>query len=265
MSKYKIIVRSPGWRTFDACTLGVSVASPNWQGEHFASILDFAAGNFRTIRIDVTDRLYRHNFMAEGQSSLEAAARAEASGGLWLARHQALINACPVKPDVIRWGSWYQHPDYAEVLDGFVRASTESPVLRETIARDVDEFFQRQGRKPTETKRQHSRDYLIEELAVFTLQARALPSLKLYPGKEPTCINLVRCGLLAEAPRGLEREQYARIKFHTRLPDLRAELFAAAGPPPLTRSRSQRFASLPPSEPRARHDEPTARTALDLG
>src|SRR5579863_10530241 len=85
MSKYKIIVRSPGWRRFDACTLGVSVMSPNWQDEHFGSILDFAAENFKTIRIDVTDLLYRHNFMAEGLSCQDAETRAEAAGELWLA------------------------------------------------------------------------------------------------------------------------------------------------------------------------------------
>jgi tRNA-dependent cyclodipeptide synthase len=231
MSKYKIIVRSPGWRSFTACTLGVSVNSPNWQDEHFASILDFAAANFKTIRIDVTDLLYRHNFMADRQSSLDAAARAEASGGLWLARHQAPINACPVKADVIRWGSWYEDPDYAGVLDGFVRASNESPLLRDAIERDVDEFFQRQGRAPTETKRQHSRNYLIEELAIFTLQARTLSSLKLYPGNEPTSINVVRRGLVAEAPRGLEREQYARIKFHTRSAEARMKLLGRTSAP----------------------------------
>jgi tRNA-dependent cyclodipeptide synthase len=221
MSKYKIIVNSAGWRSFDACTLGVSVLSPNWQHEYFASILDFAAENFKTIRVDVTDRAYRHNFMAEGLPPADAVARAEASGALWLAQHQALIDSCPVKPDVIRWGAWQEHPDYPGVLGGFVRAATASPVLRNAIEQDVDEFFQRLGREPTAAKRQRGRDYLIEELAVFTLQARALSSLKLYPGREPRCIHVVRNGLVAEAPRGLEREQYGRIKFHTRCPDVR--------------------------------------------
>jgi tRNA-dependent cyclodipeptide synthase len=231
MSKYKIIVRSPGWQNFEACTLGVSVLSPNWEGDYFASILQFAADNFKTIRIDVTDGLYRHNFMAEGISAEEAAARAEASGSLWLARHQTVIDNCPVKPDVIRWSSWHRHPDYADVLDCFVRASRLSPLLHSTIELDVDEFFRRQGRTVSEAKRQHSRDYLIEELAVFTLQSRALPSLKIYPGNEPACVNVVRSGLIVEAPKGLEQEQYARIKFHRRSPDLRTNVLVSAMPP----------------------------------
>src|SRR5450755_3044491 len=54
------------YRDRDVCTLGISAPSPNWQDERFASILNFAAAHFRKIRIDVTDELYRHNFMAEG-------------------------------------------------------------------------------------------------------------------------------------------------------------------------------------------------------
>jgi tRNA-dependent cyclodipeptide synthase len=233
MSLYKIIIRnSPGWRTFEACTLGVSVTSPNWQDEHFASILGFAAEHFKTIRIDVTDLLYRHNFMAEGLPPDEAKARAEALGALWLARHQAIIDACPVNPDVIRWGRWYDHAEFRETLEGFNRAYDASPVLRQTIESDVAGFFRRQGREPTPNARQHSRDYLIEELAVITLQARELSSLKLYPGEELQCLSVVRRGTIAEAPRGLEHEQFAKVRFHMRGNSAAAELCTRQAPCP---------------------------------
>ena len=58
----------------------------------------------------------------------------------------------------------------------------------------------------------------IEELAVITLQARALPSVKLYPGGELHCLNVVRRELVPEAPKGLEREQFARMSIETRGP-----------------------------------------------
>src|ERR1700733_1055442 len=103
MTAYKVEVRnSPGWRNFKAATLGVSAPSPNWQGAKFAAIMGFAAANFETIRIDVTDALYRHNYMAEGLPPNEALARANAMGALWLAQHQDLIDACPVTTQVIR-------------------------------------------------------------------------------------------------------------------------------------------------------------------
>ena len=98
MSQYKVIVRnSQGWRNHKAATLGVSVLSPNWQGHKFISIIEFAAAHFETIRVDVTDALYRHNFMAKGISSEQALIQSNALGALWLAQHQDIINACGVK------------------------------------------------------------------------------------------------------------------------------------------------------------------------
>ncbi len=217
MTRYKIVVRnSPGWRRFAAATLGVSTPSPNWDGAKFAAILAFAAANFSTIRIDVSDALYRHSFMAEGLPPDEALDRANAMGAAWLARHQALIDASPVKPDVIRWSAWYRHADYAATLAGFERAHAIDPVLREAVHDDSVDFYRRRSRPPSLPELEHSRNYLLEELAVITLQARALPSVKLYPGGELRSLRVVRQGLVADAPQGLEREQFAQIKIETR-------------------------------------------------
>jgi tRNA-dependent cyclodipeptide synthase len=220
MTRYKAEVRnSPGWQSFaPAATLGVSTPSPNWHGEKFAAILALAAARFPVVRIDVTDALYRHNFMADGMEPAEALARANAMGALWLAQHQEIIDACPVKPAVVRWASWYDHPDYGAVLAGFERAYTINPALREAVDEDVAEFFRRKSGTATLREYEHSRDYLIEELAVITLQARVLPSVRLYPGEELHCLHVVRRGLVPEAPAGLEREQFAKVKFVTRGP-----------------------------------------------
>lgn len=244
MSKYKIIIRnSPGWRGFEACTLGISVTSPNWQDEHFASILDFAAENFKAIRIDVTDLLYRHSFMAQGLPLGEAEVEAQRLGTVWLERHRAIIEACPVKPDIVRWGEWYAHPDYARVLAGFEDAYSSIAVYRDAVESDVDGFFRRQGRAPTPAERQGSRDYLVEETAVMTLQVRSLAGLRIYPGDELLCLNVVRRGLVPEAPRGLEREQFAKVKFHTRGFDARDELCGRAQPAEAPRQPPARMAA----------------------
>ncbi len=234
MSTYKVIIRnSPGWREFGACTLGVSVGSPNWQDQRFASILAFAAEHFKKIRIDVTDLLYWHNFAAEGMPPEEAAAQASRLGGAWLLAHQHIIDACAIKPEIIRWAKWYEHPDYRTTLAGFRRAECANPILHDAVDADIDEFFRRQGRVPSAVERRHSRDYLIEELAVITLQARELASLKLYPGDELSCMNVVRRGLVSEAPTGLDREQFAKVKFHARGIPGAAEVFSRPAPDPV--------------------------------
>jgi hypothetical protein len=154
--------------------------------------------------------------MAEGLSEGVALARANALGALWLANHQSVIDACPIKPSVVRWAHWYKHPDFQETLSKFENAYDHNDVFRSAIERDVDHFYGRKNNRDNEAGRIHSKDFLIEEVAVITLQARELPSLKIYPGDELDCLHVVRQGLVSNAPKGLENEQYAKIKFYTR-------------------------------------------------
>ena len=211
-----VVCQSQNWRDRKAATLGVSVSSSNWQDDKFESILDFASAHFEVIRIDVTDALYRHNFMAKGVLPDQALKQANALGALWLTQHQNIIDACRVQPMIVRWAEWYEHPDYADTLAGFQRAHQVNAVLRNAVYDDAMEFFRRQQQTPSLTELEGSKNFMIEEMAVLTLQARALPSLKIYPGREWTCLNAVRSGLVAEAPKGLELEQYARIKLERR-------------------------------------------------
>ena len=120
------------------------------------------------------------------------------------------------KAEVIRWAEWYRHPDFANTLAGFEHAYAVNPVLREAVQNDAMNFYRRKAEPPTLRQLEHSRNYLIEELAVITLQARELPSIKIYPGDELSCLHVVRHGLVTEAPRGLEHEQFARITFKAR-------------------------------------------------
>lgn len=217
MRTYKAEPRnSAGWQAYDACTLGISISSPNWHGAKFAAIMDFAAKHFKHIRIDVTDALYRHTNMAAGMTPDQALNAANAEGALWLAGVQDIIDACPVPVQVVRWAEWYQHQDYQTVLDGFKAAHATSHVLREAVVADIAAFYGRKGNPPSLREQQASLDYLLEELAVMTLQARKLSSAKLYPGDELECLRVVRAGLVPEAPKGLEREHFVRIKFRGR-------------------------------------------------
>ena len=248
MNAYKVsICKSSGWRGFEACTLGVSVTSPNWQDERFASILAFAAINFKTIRIDVTDLLYRAEFMAEGMPPRDAEAHANALGTSWLERHQPLIEACPVRPDIIRWGTWYGHPDYASTLEQVQHAYDNSPVLRAAVQSDVEVFFRLRGREPTNIECEHSRNFLLEEMAVLTLQARDRSGRQNIPRRPAGLYVCSQPGPVPEAPGGLEREQFAQVNLRSRSAvEAAQELFARPAPgfpngsirPPIARGPS---------------------------
>jgi tRNA-dependent cyclodipeptide synthase len=217
MGDYKIEVRnSDGWRNHKVATLGVSVPSTNWQGDKLASILDFCATNFNFVRIDVTDALYRHSFMASGMSPEQALAVANAKGALWLTDHQDIIDDCPIKHEIIRWAEWYKHPAFAETLEKYRYAHGVSNILRETVHDDVMGFYRRKQCEPSLLELEHGKNFLLEELAVLTLQARELPGLRIYPGDELFCLNVVRTGQVPEAPAGVELEQFVKIKFKKR-------------------------------------------------
>jgi tRNA-dependent cyclodipeptide synthase len=214
MSYYKIEVsNSAGWHNHKVVTLGVSVPSCNWEGDKFEAILDFAAANFEFICIDVTDALYRHNFIAEGAKPEQALAQANSLGALWLAQHQEAIDACFVKPKIIRWAEWYSHEDYQETLAGFQRAYKLSPALYDAVHNDAMGFYHRRHAVPSPVELECAKNFLIEEMSIVSLQARTLPGLRIYPGEELSCLNIVRHGLISDAPKGLEKEQFAKIKF----------------------------------------------------
>jgi tRNA-dependent cyclodipeptide synthase len=193
------------------------VTSLNWQGSKFAAILDLAAANFETIRIDVTDALYRHNFMAEGVAPEQALAHAKSLGALWLAQQQDIIDSCPVKPEIIRWAEWYEKPGYQDILEQFRHACAINPILNEAVHKDAVGFYRRKNREASPNEIKCAKEYLIEEMAVVTLQARTLDSVKIYPGEDLLCLHAVRHGLVTEAPKGLEREQFAKVKLEKRL------------------------------------------------
>lgn len=208
---YRIELRNAtGWRQRTTAVLGVSVSSPNWQDDKFAAILGFAARHFSAVKIDVTDALNRHG--VPGATPAQALAQANAMGALWLTRHQDIIAASPVATEVKRWAQWYDHPDYQATLAGMERAHATNPQLRAAVAADVNSYYARHNAAPTLREQEAGRAFVLEEMAVLTLQARTWQGLRLYPGSQMQSLALLRAGAVPEAPKGLEQEQFARVQ-----------------------------------------------------
>ncbi len=217
MNKYKVeICNSPNWQSFDTATFGVSIESPNWRGEKLEAILDFASKRFRRIRIDVTDALYRHKLMAAKIEEEAAFCGAQALGSLWLSQHIDLIDACPVEKEIIRWEEWYEHDAYRNTLESFKHAFKNNVFFHDAVREDAETFCRRQNRLITGEMLRRSIDFLIEEVAVLSLQAMETKSVRLYPGEELACMQVVRRGLVPEAPNWLQNEQFAKIRLKVR-------------------------------------------------
>ena len=134
-----------------------------------------------------------------------------------------MIAALTPNAKIVRWGEWYAHPDFPDTLAAFQAAFENNPFLREAVIGDVAGFYDRQEKVPTLRQQSASVNFLIEEMAVLTLQARALPGVRIYPGNELQCLALVRSKAV-DVPRGIEREQFMRVKFLRKTPTNKHQL-----------------------------------------
>lgn len=213
---YRAVPKScPLWPQYQNATLGVSMGNKRWHGEKFVAILAWAESHFATIRIDVSDALYRYNIMADGKNESAALHMAEATGALWLAQHQDAIHDCKKPISVVRWRHWLDHPDFATTLVQFQHTLTQDVVFHEALEQDVTNFLAR-NTDNTALTATYCRAYILEELAVITLQARAQGGARLYPGAEMESLKLVRKRLVATAPLGLEHDYHVMLELKRR-------------------------------------------------
>jgi tRNA-dependent cyclodipeptide synthase len=222
-SRYRVRVNGcPEWVGYGACTFGISVGQPYHDGDKFAAAVEWAARHFEHIRVDVSDTLQRHRLIGEGAAPAEAARASLRAGDRWIAEAMPVLAGCGRPFTIVRWNTWLQHPEFPAVQGAYSWLATSDPVLRAAVARDIDGFITRQARRgaplPADetAARAMSRAYLIEELAVITLQGAAERSARIYPGPELASFKAVRQGLVQAAPPGLDRDYYVHINLERR-------------------------------------------------
>jgi len=219
---YRLRVNAcPGWTEYKTCTLGISVGQPYHEGEKFAAAVEWAARHFERIRVDVADTLQRHRLIGEGLPPAEAEALSRRDGDEWIARAAPVVEESGRPYTVIRWDHWLRHPDYLAVHDAYTALAHRDSVLSAAIAADIGGFVARHARRGTPVAdegwaRAASRSYLIEELAVITLQGAAERTARLYPGPELAAFKAVRQGKVPAAPPGLDRDYYVHFNLEHR-------------------------------------------------
>jgi hypothetical protein len=204
-SPYKLVtIRSPGWVAYKAATLLISVGQPYHEGEKFAVTVAWAARHFAKLHVLVADSLQRHNMPGDWR----------AQGAAWIERNRAAWSSCGREVTLSRWDDWLAKPEFPRVLEQFRTAAAGA--LGALIERDAHAFIARQAGKDLGAPVEQSRDYLLEELAAITLQARACPGARVYPGPQLESFRAVAAGVVADAPRGLERQYHTAIDFKRR-------------------------------------------------
>ena len=209
LNAYKISTdRTPAWRECTVGTLLISVGQPYHEGEKFASTVEWAARHFECLHVLIADTLQRHNGAGnDGEDGLG-----------WYTRNKAALDDCGKPVTVSYWEEWRKKPEYPATEEQFRAAARPGSVLADALRHDAEAFVVRQLRSGAKGSIEQSTCYLIEELAVITLQARELPApnARIYPGAELECFRVVARGLVEGAPHGLEGQYHTAINLKRR-------------------------------------------------
>lgn len=206
---YKVSTdRTPAWRECAIGTLLISVGQPYHEGEKFAATVEWAARHFKCLHVLVADTLQRHN----------GPIKYGEDGKNWYARNRGALDECGKPITVSYWDEWRAKREYPGTEEQFRGAARPGSLLDSALRHDAEAFVARQVRAGGSGSLERSVCYLIEELAVITLQARELPApnARIYPGAELECFRVVTRGLVEDAPLGLERQYHTTINLKRR-------------------------------------------------
>lgn len=218
---YSVRVKNgSGWRAYPSVRLMISVGQPYHEGEKLEAVVDWINRNpvISTVHISVNDLLQRHNLVAIGLP-LEKAAKISASeGSLWLARNMPILSEIKVKTFYTRWDEWLLNPEHKKVYAELIAYKLQDAAFAEAIEADSHLLLNRRKKRnesiPDERVFVHnSRQYILEELAVFSQQCRHLPAAEIYPGSNLSSAQNLIGKSLPPLLAPLSERYFTRIDF----------------------------------------------------
>jgi tRNA-dependent cyclodipeptide synthase len=179
--RYRVSLKNrTAWQGSVHVRLQISVGKPGTEGEKFYALCEWAAARFPMVVLVVSDSLQRHNLMFEhGLSAAAAHAQSVAEGDAWLVRNRVALGLLN-QPQVLRWDAALAHPETTVARRSLEALIHASPEFGRALDATIAAFWQRHaGQNATYTPfrrdafARHSRDFLLEELAVFSWLCRA--------------------------------------------------------------------------------------------
>jgi tRNA-dependent cyclodipeptide synthase len=219
---YSVRVKNgAGWRAFSRVRLMISVGQPYHEGPKLEAVVAWINRNpgIRDVHVSVNDYLQRHNLIADGMPAAEAGSQALDAGALWIARNHAILSEMKTAHwRLTRWQDWQARPDFAgwhKALAEYEKGDRGFVKAIDADARTLAERKAKRGEAIGDVERliAHSGDYVREELAVFAMQAAALPAAEAYPGSNLRSAGYLVGRTLPEPLRPLASRHFTRIDF----------------------------------------------------
>lgn len=162
------------WRGYNIARLQISVGGQRHEGEKFDATIDWVASRFDKAIVCVNDTLQRFNDMDKGMSERDAYERSLEAGRLWLLRHMDKLATLP-RLKIYRWEEW-KGPAFKNSYDAVLKRYHDDESFRQAL---------KEGQKNNLSK-----DYLLEEIAVFSLMYKKHRAVDIYPGTLPKAMAI---------------------------------------------------------------------------
>jgi tRNA-dependent cyclodipeptide synthase len=218
-ASYIVRVKSgAGWRRFSRMRLMISVGKNYHEGSKLLAVVNWINRNpeIEEVQVSVNDYLQRHNLVAFGTGEQEAGSLATYEGTAWIERNEENLRAVNVPLSFTRWEEWYGTSEYREAHSALLSLTNHDATFKETVEADASSLAERRARRGEVVPPRLidcSRDYVLEELAVFALQSRVFPAVEVYPGTSLLSVTYLRGKVLSDALSPLSTRHVTRIDF----------------------------------------------------
>jgi len=200
-------------------SIEVSLGNPKCAGPQLACLCEWLVRHFGSFEVSVGDTLLGHNYHTIGHPVRgvvelpEALELARAEGDRWLECNESILcTRLPHDTRIVRWDDWKAHPKFNSEL-GVLKASMVSDMhFMQSVMDDIVQYLSRRGvhlPSLTDSKRLHLSEYILEELAVYSIQAGERPTVNVYPGKPlDTLLNI---GAFRTLPQPLRQREFCYV------------------------------------------------------
>jgi len=203
----------------------ISLGNPRCTGRSLVCLMNWARPHFQSFEFSVGDTLRVYNYMTLGHPDFgrlgltEATEIAALEGEVWHRANATAIGATLGEQAfrVLFWEDWKKHADFGDRLTRLVDLFGTSAVFRDYLLADIAAYVRRQGNGSvclSAAEMELLATYMLEELAVYQLQAEARPTVNIYPGGMPKVVRAL--GTIAGMPRVLAMRHYAYVDMHER-------------------------------------------------
>lgn len=217
-TEYKLRHYSP-WKPkdFDTVRLEISVGQEYHEGNKLKTATEWARQNFERAVLIVGDTVQGYNIASSKGLDLQTAFdMARVKGDEWLERNREAIEGL----EITRWDDWLAHPHYAANHQAVLSLYESNKTFLQHIDQTIEVF--RERRQPANEDGERftalSRQFLLEETAVFATAYKDLGGISAYPGSFLETWQIFINQEIEGAPEGLKNAHWTRLQFRRRVP-----------------------------------------------